>query len=273
MPELPEVEVTRRALARALVGERVARVWVSGSKLRVSLDPSSCEWLQGRVIDSVRRSGKTILVDVGGRVMVAHLGMSGCFRVGGAERKHDHVRFELESGCHVVYNDPRRFGFIQLHEVRDEKPVGRSITSMTAGLDCLDSNLSGKLLQKGLCWRGRQELKLALLDQQFLAGLGNIYASEVLHRAGLLPTRCAASVTIEEAEVLVHCIREVLLEAIEAGGSSISDHRLLDGSSGSYQLQHRVYGREGCSCRKCPGLVVRTLQSGRSSFFCPLCQK
>ena len=256
--------MVRRALARALAGQRLARVWVSGEKLRVPLAAGSLAWLEGRVVGGVRRRGKTLLLDVGGRVLVAHLGMSGSFRVGGPERKHDHARLELENGVRVVYNDPRRFGFLQLLEAGAE---GRAV-----GLDCLDSELSGRLLHAGLGWRGKQELKLALLDQRFLAGLGNIYASEVLHRAGILPSRCAAAVTIEEAERLVRCIRGVLSEAIDAGGSSISDHRLLDGSSGSYQLQHRVYGREGCRCPQCPAVVVRALQSGRSSFFCPRCQ-
>jgi len=290
MPELPEVETVRRGLAPVLEGARIARLELRRADLRFPFPRDFARRLAGRRIASLRRRAKYLLVDVeGGETLVMHLGMSGSFRIDenaaagdfhfprGILPAHDHVLFHLESGARVTYNDPRRFGFMLLEqtETLESHRLFAGLGPEPLGPDLTAQRLAALFAGKAA------PLKAALLDQKTIAGLGNIYVCEALHRAGLSPLR-AAGATVTKAgapsaalERLTQTIREVLEEAIEAGGSSLRDHRQADGSLGYFQHSFRVYDREGAACRKpgCHGTVLRVAQAGRSTFYCARCQK
>jgi formamidopyrimidine-DNA glycosylase len=293
MPELPEVETVRRGLAPILVGAKLVAVDQRRPDLRFPFPRDFVGRLTGRKVESLVRRAKYLLADLDdAQVLVMHLGMSGSFRIelGGASTTpgafhhprgksaaHDHVSFLLGSGDRIVYNDPRRFGFMQLIPRADlaEHPLFRNV-----GLEPLGNGLDGAALAARFAGKAAP-LKAALLDQTLIAGLGNIYVCEALHRAGLSPRRAAGTIVRRDgrptarADKLAQVIRAVLEEAIAAGGSSLRDHRQADGALGYFQHRFRVYDRADAPCPTdgCGGVIRRIVQSGRASFFCPACQR
>jgi formamidopyrimidine-DNA glycosylase len=283
MPELPEVETVRRGLSPTFVGARIARATAHRPDLRFPLPERFAARLRGQRVIGLRRRAKYLLADLeSGETLAMHLGMSGSFRVEGEpvgefyhERgkapTHDHVEFEFESGARVVYNDPRRFGFMDLiaTSALDRHPLFAGI-----GVEPLGPAFDAGALAAALSG-ARAPLKSALLDQRRIAGLGNIYVSEAMHRARLSPLREAGGLKPGETRRLAKAIRAVLEAAIEAGGSTLRDHRQADGSLGYFQHSFAVYDREGavCSHARCAGIVARTVQCGRSTFYCGVCQR
>ena len=286
MPELPEVETVRRGLEPAMVGARISAVEQRRPDLRFPFPERFAERLTGQDVLALERRAKYLLADLSsGEVLVMHLGMSGRFLITrdgtteapgefhhepGGERAHDHVVFRLSNGATVTYNYVRRFGFMDLVP-RNELPASRHFAGL--GLEPLGNELSGEAI--GRLFAGRRvPLKAALLDQRLIAGLGNIYVCEALFRAGLHPQAPAGSLSLEQASRLASVIREVLTEAIGAGGSTLRDYAQADGSLGYFQHAFRVYDRAGepCATPGCGGTVSRLVQSGRSTFFCPNCQ-
>ena len=301
MPELPEVETVRRGLVPVMEGARIEAVTLNRPDLRFPFAPDFREALTGARVESVGRRAKYLTIELdNGRAVIAHLGMTGSFRIetgaipdgnGAApdslpgvwthERSrdpaHDHAILALSGGRRVVYNDPRRFGFMLLAE-RAELHDHPSLRDL--GVEPTGNALSGETLAAAL--RGkRAPLKAALLDQKVIAGLGNIYVCEALWRAGLSPRREAASLVRKDgspsvrAERLARHIRDVIEEAIAAGGSTLRDYVHADGSPGAFQLAHAVYDREHDGCRRdgCRGTVRRLVQSNRSTWYCPECQR
>ena len=288
MPELPEVETVRRGLAPALEGRRLARVETRRAGLRFAFPARFAERLTGARVEALGRRGKymTWALDTG-ETAIVHLGMSGRFTVHTAEESartpgvfvhdpggiaaHDHVVFETEDGACLVYNDPRRFGFMDLAPT-DTIEACRHFAGM--GPEPLSNAFSEDSLSAALAGR-RTPIKAALLDQRIVAGLGNIYVCEALYRARISPRRLAASVAGARAARLVPAIRIVLEEAIAAGGSTLRDFAHSDGTLGYFQHRFDVYDREGEACRApgCGAAIARLVQSGRSTFFCPSCQR
>jgi formamidopyrimidine-DNA glycosylase len=294
MPELPEVETVRRGLQPALEGARFEHVLARRPDLRWPLPKDFVRRLEGNTVTGLGRRAKYLLADLSsGEVLLIHLGMSGSFRVshGGRRNKpgrfhhektehlaHDHIVFEMSSGATVTFNDPRRFGFMKLVPwiKLEQEPHLRNL-----GPEPLGNEFDAKLLAQA-CHGKKTSLKAALSDQRVVAGLGNIYVCEALHRALLSPKRKASTIAAartglpnDRAERLVDAIRAVLNDAIKAGGSSLRDHRQTDGELGYFQHHFRVYDREGepCVTPGCSGTVRRIVQGGRSTFFCPVCQK
>jgi len=286
VPELPEVETVRRGLEAAMVGARLAAVEQRRPDLRVPFPERFAERLTGQRIQALRRRAKYLIADLdGAEVLVMHLGMSGSFRIeqdrgpipgaGAKNSLHDHVTFDLSTGARIVYNDPRRFGFMQLIP-RPEFAAHPLFNNI--GIEPLGDEFDGAAL--ATLFAGKTtSLKAALLDQALIAGLGNIYVCEALHRAGLSPRRAAASLACNDgtptarATRLARVIREVLNEAVAAGGSSLRDHRKTDGALGYFQHSFRVYGRHHEPCARCGGAVRRIMQSGRATFYCGGCQR
>jgi formamidopyrimidine-DNA glycosylase len=298
MPELPEVEIVRRGLEPALTGKAFARVEQHRPDLRFPLPKNFPGELCGRKVERLERRGKYLLAHLsGGRVLLMHLGMTGCFTVhepasrksgkgmpamvndagGGKYGAHDHVVFHMQGGGSVTYNDPRRFGFMMLIAEKDldEHPLLHHL-----GVEPLDGGLTPDYLAQRA--RGKKlTLKPFLADQRIVAGLGNIYACEALYRARLSPTRGAAAIATStgkptaRAVALVQAIKEVLEDAISAGGSSMRDYRNANGELGAFQHKFCVYDREGKPCLRkgCGGTVRRIVQSGRATFYCPRCQR
>jgi len=288
MPELPEVETVRRGLAPAMEGERFAKVEVRRGDLRWPLPWNFAERLRGKTVEGLGRRAKYLLADLSsGDVLLMHLGMSGSFRVGkdSAPGKYyhersrsttrDHVVFHMSNGATVTFNDPRRFGAMKLvsRDKIENEPLLRAL-----GPEPLGNEFDAAMLAKA-CARKKTSLKAALSDQRVVAGLGNIYVCEALFRARLSPKRRASTIADrhgkpnERAKKLVDAIKAVLMDAIEAGGSSLRDHRRADGSLGDFQHNFRVYDREGEPCPCCKGRIKRIVQVGRSTFYCPSCQK
>lgn len=283
MPELPEVETVRLGLAPAMEGARFLRVEQRRPNLRFPLPERFAERLSGRNVTALSRRAKYLIADLDdGQALVMHLGMSGSFMIGdtapGAfhhprskNAAHDHVVFHFSNGKSVTYNDPRRFGFMLL-VARAE--LAQHKLFINIGIEPLGNELSGAKL--GALFAGKAApLKAALLDQSLIAGLGNIYVCEALHRAGLSPTRPAGTLTRRKAERLAAVIGEVLREALAAGGSTLNDFSRADGSPGYFQHRFSVYGREGepCATSGCGSVITRIVQSGRSTFLCRSCQK
>jgi formamidopyrimidine-DNA glycosylase len=270
MPELPEVETIRRSLAPRVVGQRIARVVVRERRLRVPIAPDFETRLAGRRVAEVERRGKYLLIrlDAGGAVLV-HLGMSGRLWVrasGVASELHDHVEIGFEAGFVVVFNDPRRFGLMRFGE-DDAFAELRAV-----GVDPLSHGWSESDWRRRLRHR-RLPIKNLLMDQRLLAGIGNIYANEMLFRAGIRPRRRASLLKRQEIERLSTAMREVLEAAVRLGGSSISDYRDADGREGYFQSHHAVYDRAGQACPACGTAIRRIVLGGRSTFYCPQCQK
>lgn len=275
MPELPEVETVRRGLLPVLEGRRLVGVTVRRPDLRFPLPRDFAPRLTGRRVERLERRAKYLLLGLDdGAIWLVHLGMSGRMSIADGPSntpgKHDHVTVETEAGGYVTYTDARRFGFMDLF------PAAAMATHPRLaglGLEPLGEELTGRRLQALLAGRA-VSIKAALLDQRIVAGIGNIYACEALHRAGIAPFRPAGSLTAREAGRLVDAVRAVLGEAIEAGGSSLRDYVQASGELGYFQHRWRVYGREGEPCGRHPGTAIRRAQQqGRSTFHCPDCQR
>lgn len=273
MPELPEVETVCRGLAPLLTGRRLARVEVRRKDLRIPFPPGFAKALTGREVKAIRRRAKYILIDLdNGQVLIVHLGMAGRMQISDPEAalgRHDHVIFTTDDGRQIRFNDPRRFGLMTL---ADADTLASHKLFRHLGPDPLGNEFSADVLSAAL--KGRKtSIKVALLDQRIVVGVGNIYACESLHRAGISPTRKAGTVAGKRAESLVQAIQQVLRDAISAGGSSLRDHVQVSGELGYFQHAWRVYGRAGEICKKCKtGTVKRIVQAARSTFYCRACQ-
>ena len=283
MPELPEVETVRRGLLPVLEGQVIQRADVNRPNLRWPLPDRMADRLTGQRVTALRRRSKYLLADLSsGETLLIHLGMSGRMLISGtqlgqfhhdhpAAQKHDHVVLHMENGARITFNDARRFGAMDLMATvsAETHALLASLGPEPFGNDFNEPYLLSRL-------KGRvTPIKSALLDQRLVAGLGNIYVCETLYRARISPLRLAGAVKKPAVTALVPIIRQVLAEAIEAGGSSLRDFRQADGELGYFQKQFHVYGREGqpCETSGCIGTIIRTVQSGRSSFWCPSCQR
>ena len=290
MPELPEVETVRRGLEPVLVGASITRVEQRRPDLRIPFPENFSARLTGRRVERLTRRAKYILVHLDdGTTLIIHLGMSGRISIigtgmlgafthnQGGRDAHDHVVLRLSNGAEIVYNDPRRFGLMDL---TTENDLAAHPLLAGLGVEPLGPDLTPELLARHAAGR-RSDLKSFLLDQRIIAGLGNIYVSEALYRSRLNPARAASCLATPTGKpnartsVLIPHIRTVLNEAIEAGGSTLRDYAQTDGSLGYFQHRFQIYGREGepCLSPACRGKVRRTVQAGRSSFFCPVCQR
>ena len=293
MPELPEVETVRRGLAPWLEGARIDKVTLNRKDLRFPFPRRLKAALEGKAIDSVGRRAKYLLFRLSsGETLLSHLGMTGSYRFEGLkfkepsryfepdqDPKHDHVRIAVTHPKHgplvLIYNDARRFGFMELFRDEAESPF-------LAGLGPEPLGNAFNAVEMAERFRGKKApMKAALLDQRVVAGLGNIYVSEALHRAHIRPTTQAGRLVLKSGapskrlEALADAVRVVLMEAVEAGGSTLRDFRAADGGLGYFQHRFAVYDREGepCPTPGCTGTIKRIVQSGRSTYYCPVCQK
>lgn len=296
MPELPEVETVKRGLTPAMEGARIERLELRRGDLRFPFPQDFEQQVSGRKIIGLGRRAKYLLIDLdSGKTIISHLGMSGSFRIEqgpltatpgdfhherSKDEKHDHAIFHLdgEGGPRrVIYNDPRRFGFM---DIADRSELYANPFLFGLGPEPTGNELSAAYLAERFAGKA-QPLKSALLDQKTIAGLGNIYVCEALWRAHLSPMRAAGTLVTktgkpkEALNLLVTSIRDVIADAIAAGGSSLRDHIQTDGSLGYFQHSFSVYDREGLACRTpgCGGTVSRIVQAGRSTFYCATCQK
>jgi formamidopyrimidine-DNA glycosylase len=301
MPELPEVETVRRGLQPAMEGAKIVKAEARRKDLRFPFQKDFVARLEGQTVTGLGRRAKYLMADLAsGDVLLMHLGMSGSFRVvaansksapgkfhhpRGEDRAHDHVVFHMSSGAMVVFNDPRRFGYMKIfpRDRIDDEPLLRGL-----GPEPLGNEFDAAMLARA-CANRKTSLKAALLDQRVVAGLGNIYVCEALFRAHLSPRRLAATLATkagqrkgvaggeptDHAKRLVSAIHAVLNQAIKAGGSSLRDHRQTSGELGYFQHSFQVYDREGKKCESpgCGGIVKRFTQNGRSTFWCPKCQR
>jgi formamidopyrimidine-DNA glycosylase len=273
MPELPEIEVLRRSLAPRLAGRRIERVEVLAPALREPLDRRRLGRLSGRRIAGLRRRSKYLLIDVEGeRTLVVHLGMSGRLTLvplATARDAHEHLAFALDSGERLRLRDPRRFGvaFVAETGALDEDPH-----FVHLGREPLEPAVTGDELA-ALAQGRRGPVKSFLMDGRLLVGVGNIYATEALHRAGIRPDRSVAKLGAARWERLAAAVVEVLERAIRQGGTTLNDFADGDGNAGYFQEDLAVYGRTGQNCPRCGGVVRRLVQAGRSSFYCPRCQR
>jgi formamidopyrimidine-DNA glycosylase len=296
MPELPEVETVKRGLEPALVGRVISRVDLRRKDLRFPFPAGFSAEMAGAKVEALERRAKYILVRCSnGKTLIWHLGMTGRFTVvkadgaafepgafyheAGAAAKddpHDHVVYHLDDGARVIYNDARRFGFMDWADTsaRDEHKLLREIGVEPLGNAFHADHLAGQFTRK------KAPMKAALLDQHVVAGLGNIYVSEALFRAGISPKMQAGKLIRKKGvdarlEILVRHIKDILNEAIALGGSTLQDFRGATGEAGAFQQRFLVYDREGEACMNsgCTGKIKRIVQSGRSTFYCPSCQK
>lgn len=283
MPELPEVETVRRGLIPAMEGNIIAKVLVNRPDLRWPFPENMAQRLTGQKVERLRRRSKYILADLSsGESLLIHLGMSGRMTVSGdplgqfvhdhpAAQKHDHVVIDMKNGARIIFNDPRRFGAMDLidTETAETHMLLAKLGPEPLGNDFHESYLAEVLKGKNT------PIKSALLDQRIIAGLGNIYVCETLFRCGISPKRKAGNLSNARVQTLIPVIRQVLLDAIKAGGSSLKDFRQADGELGYFQHSFDVYDRENQPCRtpECGGTITRITQSGRSSFYCPQCQR
>ena len=284
MPELPEVETVKAALAPVMTGATITKAEIRRPDLRFPLPPDLASFLDGAVVDYVHRRAKIILIGARGRVMMLHLGMSGSVRITNHKpnvRPHDHLEIAVNhkgDDYWISYNDPRRFGYIDLVAEADfeshpsiahlgPEPLPDA-TPLAQAKGLLDLHYLNQALDKG-----QSPIKSFLLDQRNIAGLGNIYVCEALYRAGISPRRRAASIKGKRAERLLPAIQNVLKEAISQGGTSLRDHKQPDGKLGYFTQSLDVYGRQGAPCHKCKSPIKQITQSGRSTFYCPSCQR
>jgi len=283
MPELPEVETVRRGLEPVMVGRVIERAEVNRPDLRWPLPVGMADRLTGARVEGLRRRSKYILADLStGETLLIHLGMSGRMLISGdpvgtilhdhpAPQKHDHVVLHLEGGARVTFNDARRFGAMDLMPTETAETHALLVR---LGPEPLGNQFDEAYLVAAFAGRNTP-VKAALLDQNLVAGLGNIYVSETLYRARLSPLQKAGQIATPRVRNLVPVIREVLAEAIKAGGSSLRDYRQAGGELGYFQHRFQVYNRAGDPCLTpgCGGTIARVVQSGRSSFYCPACQR
>jgi formamidopyrimidine-DNA glycosylase len=273
MPELPEVENVKLGLEElGIPGQTFRSVELLRENLRTPLSAELTARLPGRTILSIRRRAKFLLFETEDDVIISHLGMTGSWRTAGeaaeAARKHDHVRWVFASGLNLIFNDPRRFGILEIAPRAEVESTTwlKNLAPEPLGDDFTPEYLLG-------ITRGRTApIKAILMDQRYVVGVGNIYASEVLHRAAVRPGRAAGRVTRAEAHLLVDTIKVVLAEAIAAGGSTIKDYRNSHGDAGSFQERFRVYGRTDLPCVACGTKIRARVVGGRSTYWCSKCQ-
>ena len=269
MPELPEVEVTRRGIATRLVGRAITGVTVREPRLRWRI-PDSVRALAGRAVRAVRRRGKYLLLDCGDGHLIVHLGMSGSLRLvepGTAPGKHDHFDLEIDRAV-LRLRDPRRFGAVLWTDAPTEShPLIRHL-----GVEPLSRALSAERLY-AISRASRVQIKQFLMDGRRIVGVGNIYASESLFLAGIHPRTRAGRLTRERCARLVDAVKRTLRAAIRAGGSSLRDFVGSDGAEGYFQKRAWVYDRAGQKCRRCGSLIRRFVQGQRATYFCPSCQR
>jgi len=278
MPELPEVETVKRGLEPVMQGFKFERVTLNRLNLRFPFDKNFISRIQGKILTSLIRSGKFLKATLSSNdVLYMHLGMSGRFSIdndltavynsnNSTNPKHNHVIFEMSNGVVVTYNDPRRFGFMELIAPGEPSRLDKM------GPEPLDNMFNAPYLFNKLSGK-KSAIKSALLDQSIIGGLGNIYVCEAIFKAKISPKRLAGSLTIKETETLVNEIKGVIKKAIEAGGSSLKDFASVDGNLGYFQHSFEVYGQEKKPCVVCETPIERIIQSGRSSFYCKACQK
>ena len=281
MPELPEVETVRAGLLPVMEGARFERVTLNRPDLRFPFPENFAARLEGKKVERLSRRAKFLQADLSsGERLFMHLGMSGRFTILANAKntpgsfahaqdtnpKHDHAIFEMDNGAVITFNDPRRFGFMEMAR------AGAPYRLDDIGPEPLGNAFSAPVLRAALKGK-KSKIKAALLDQHVVAGLGNIYVCEALFKAGISPKRAAGRLTVAETESLVGHIKEVLTRAIAAGGSSLKDFASADGALGYFQHSFDVYGREGEGCVVCARPLARIVQSGRSSFYCRSCQK
>jgi len=283
MPELPEVETVRTGLAPVMIGAHIQSVDVNRPDLRWPFPPNMKARLDGTRVLGLRRRSKYLLVDLSSHeTLLIHLGMSGRMLVSGdplgqfvhdhpPRAAHDHVVFHLSNGARITFNDPRRFGAMDLFETTE---ASKHALLKNIGPEPLGNHFDHIYLKAALAGRNTP-MKAALLDQKLVAGLGNIYVCEALYRARISPNRKARNLSAPKCAALAPIIRDVLSEAIEAGGSSLRDYRQTDGELGYFQHRFDVYGREGAPCHTpdCGKPIKRIVQSGRSTFYCGNCQR
>ena len=293
MPELPEVETVRRGLQPAMEGSKIVKAEARRKDLRFPFQKDFVARLEGQTVTGLGRRAKYLMADLtSGDVLLMHLGMSGSFRVlkeddtltpgqfhhpRSEDRVHDHVVFHMSSGAAIIFNDPRRFGYMKIiaRKALEDEPLLKGL-----GPEPLGNEFDAAMLARS-CADKKTSLKAALLDQRVVAGLGNIYVCEALFRSQLSPRRSAATLADRKSQPTAHAkrlvtaIHAVLNQAIKAGGSSLRDHRQTSGELGYFQHSFQVYDREGETCQTagCGGIVRRFTQNGRSTFWCPKCQK
>lgn len=279
MPELPEVETIKNTVASAFIKAKILQVNVYQPRLRELIDKDFAKRIEGAIIVDLRRKAKYMLMDLSnGQTIIWHFGMSGKIKIESEKNfsleKHDHVVIKTDKG-YIVYNDPRRFGLVLLSE--SDKLVQHHLFSKV-GLDPWDKNLTSEYLQKKFAPK-KTNIKQALLDQEIICGIGNIYASEILYHARILPTRNCESITKKEIDNIIKWTRIVLEEAIKAGGSTIHDYQRPNGDIGYFQEKHCVYNKTGQKCPEChcnfskTGGIQKIVQGGRSTFYCATLQK
>jgi len=276
MPELPEVETVMRGLMPVMAGQRIVQADVRREGLRWPFPDRFAARLTGARVEGMQRRAKYILMALdSGESLLVHLGMSGKVTIdesGAAEpEKHDHVVLDMENGVRILFNDPRRFGALDLLETAS---LEHHKLMAALGPEPLGNSFNAAYFSARL--KGRKTpIKSAMLDQKNVAGLGNIYVCEALWRAGIAPQTSSSALKAAQVSALVGHIRDVLSEAIDAGGSSLKDYRQANGDLGYFQHSFKTYGREGEMCLKpeCGGEITRIIQSGRSSFYCPTCQR
>jgi len=274
MPELPEVEVIRQGLIPHVVDREIVAIACSAKKLRMDIPQKDLErWLKGGRISAIKRRGKYLIFLLeSGAAMIVHLGMTGklgIFPAAAPPALHDHVVFRLRDGMQMRYNDIRRFGIIRVltpEQFRENDPF------RDMGCEPLEKDFSGPYLKK-MAGSRLQPVKNFLMDNHVVAGIGNIYANEILFHAGIHPAKPIGSLTLPRWNAVAEKTREVLLRAIACGGSSISDFVNSSGQKGYFQLELTVYGRAGQGCTRCSATIARLVIGGRSTFFCPNCQK
>jgi len=287
MPELPEVETVVKGLAKKIKGKLIENALINRPDLRWPFPKGMKTRLEGKIILNIKRRSKYILINLSSNeTMVMHLGMSGRVLIKNGEKvfrdpnfywnkenfdKHDHVILTMKDGTTVVYNDPRRFGFIDLCD-SDEIQNHRMLK--TLGVEPLGNQFSAIYLAEMLR-DSKSTIKASLLNQKYVCGLGNIYVCEALWRSGIIPTRLAGTISLDNLEKLVSAIRETLSEAIIAGGSSLKDFKNIEGNLGYFQHQFKVYNCEGMDCRtkSCQEKIKKINLAGRSTFYCDNCQQ
>ncbi len=272
MPELPEVEITKQGIEPFLVGQTIEKIVLRNLKLRWPIPKDLCKVLQGLEIRSIKRRAKYILIDCSAGWLIIHLGMSGSLRVLSsfheAPTKHDHYDLYTANNTIIRYRDPRKFGALIWTA---SNPYDHRLIKHL-GPEPMDEAFNRDFLYQKLRTRS-SSIKLQIMNNQVVTGVGNIYANESLFHAGISPTRQAYKVTRPKLELLIVAIKTTLERAIRAGGSSLQDFYLTDGSTGYFQQQYMVYGRAGEPCHKCKAIIRSVAIGQRSSFYCPKCQK
>ncbi len=272
MPELPEVETMKNGISPTMVGVKIKKLHFNAPKLRYNLNQQHANALQGLKVLNITRRAKYLIIELENNYyIVMHAGMSGSFKVSKELNliKHDHVVFELENGCFVVYNDPRRFGFCLIYK-KEEFEKLNYLNKL--GVEPFSANLNAKYLQQKLSTK-KSPIKVALLNQEIIVGIGNIYASEILYKAKVSPLKPCNLVSLKELEDIIFYTKQILKQAIDLGGSTIKDHKNTEGKMGYFQNHFNVYGKKQCPNCTCSGGITKIIQCQRATYYCSLKQK